>query len=267
MTRHRNRQPTPERANPPMPTSAFVTFMVLGLVALLPTQLRAQSTINVDDAKVGIGIDVPTDLLHVYGSDTGTADTVRMRLENTADTVKNRRLIELRNNGPVTVRYNNTAANGMTWNLNALPGGFVMSVAGSGVNELSLAPSGDLTILGTLNQGSSREWKQDISEVESREVLDRVDELEIRSWRYEKDTTGALHLGPMAEDFHEVFGLGTDEQHLAPADAAGVALAAIQGLYDLIRERDAEIDELRDRLARIETERSADQPAEPETSQ
>jgi hypothetical protein len=52
-------------------------------------------------------------------------------------------------------------------------------------------------------------------------------------------------MGPVAQDFHEAFALGHDEKHIASVDADGVALAAIQGLNEIVREKDAEIEALK----------------------
>jgi len=52
----------------------------------------------------------------------------------------------------------------------------------------------------------------------------------------------------MAQDFHTAFSVGEDDKHIATVDADGVALAAIQGLYKLLQQKDAEIQELRSRV-------------------
>jgi hypothetical protein len=49
------------------------------------------------------------------------------------------------------------------------------------------------------------------------------------------------HLGPTAQDFYEVFGLGDDDKYISTVDADGVALAAIQALYELIKEKEVQI--------------------------
>jgi hypothetical protein len=43
--------------------------------------------------------------------------------------------------------------------------------------------------------------------------------------------------------------VGEDDRHITTVDADGVALAAIQGLYAMLRERDAEIRALRKQQA------------------
>ncbi len=48
----------------------------------------------------------------------------------------------------------------------------------------------------------------------------------------------------MAQDFYAAFGLGQDELHISTVDADGVALAAIQGLYQLSQEQAARIEAL-----------------------
>ena len=40
--------------------------------------------------------------------------------------------------------------------------------------------------------------------------------------------TGIRHIGPMAQDFHAVFGVGADEKAIATLDESGVVLAAIR---------------------------------------
>jgi hypothetical protein len=48
----------------------------------------------------------------------------------------------------------------------------------------------------------------------------------------------------MAQDFKSAFGLGDSDRTYSPIDAHGVALAAIQALYERIKEQDARLDRL-----------------------
>jgi hypothetical protein len=73
----------------------------------------------------------------------------------------------------------------------------------------------------------------------------------ITQWSF-KESPGARHLGPMAQDFYAAFGLGWDDKHIATVDADGVALAAIQALNQKLREKDAEIRALNHRLEQLE---------------
>ena len=56
----------------------------------------------------------------------------------------------------------------------------------------------------------------------------------------------------MAQDFHAAFGVGEDDRHISTSDADGVALAAIKGLHEIVREKDAEIQALKRRLEALE---------------
>ena len=49
-------------------------------------------------------------------------------------------------------------------------------------------------------------------------------------------------MGPVSEDFHAAFGLGQDDQHIAPNDLAGVAIAAAKGLYQQLLEKDTRLE-------------------------
>jgi hypothetical protein len=56
----------------------------------------------------------------------------------------------------------------------------------------------------------------------------------------------------MAQDFAAAFGLGPDDRHIAPLDAAGVSLAAIQALNRKVTEKQAAIEDLARRNADLE---------------
>ena len=57
------------------------------------------------------------------------------------------------------------------------------------------------------------------------------------------------HLGPMSQDFYEAFGLGQDDKMISMLDAQGVSLAAIQGLDQIVQEKDKRIDALEKAVA------------------
>jgi hypothetical protein len=55
----------------------------------------------------------------------------------------------------------------------------------------------------------------------------------------------------MSQDFMAAFGLGNNDKAIGSQDADGVALAAIQGLHQLIRQQDAEMTDLKRELQAI----------------
>ena len=56
----------------------------------------------------------------------------------------------------------------------------------------------------------------------------------------------------MAQDFYAAFNVGPDDKHIAMVDEGGVALAAIQGLNAKLKEKEAEIAEMKARLEKLE---------------
>jgi hypothetical protein len=119
-------------------------------------------------------------------------------------------------------------------------------------------PATTLDVNGTVtatafNPPSDRNLKENFTPVNPRQVLDRVAAIPISRWNFISDPA-TPHVGPMAQDFHAAFGLGTDDRHIATVDADGVALAAIQGLNQKLDEKDAKIHELEQRLETLENQ-------------
>jgi hypothetical protein len=102
---------------------------------------------------------------------------------------------------------------------------------------------------------SDRNLKEDFESVDSRAVLAAVVALPIERWSYRDEP--ARHLGPMAQDFAAAFGLGQDDRHIFPLDAAGVALAAIQGLHALVQAQAARLDALEREVTALRGETAA----------
>jgi hypothetical protein len=110
-------------------------------------------------------------------------------------------------------------------------------------------PSGD----GSWSSLSASTAKSGVSPVRPDAVLDGVESLDISMWHY-NDNEGVEHMGPMAEQFHEQFGLGGDERRISNVDADGVALAAIQGLAERLDDAREGVVERDDRIEELETE-------------
>lgn len=124
------------------------------------------------------------------------------------------------------------------------------------------AVGGDLTVEGTVhaeafNTTSDRNAKANFASVDPHEILERVNALPISRWNF-RTQPGIRHVGPMAQDFHDAFGLGTDDRHIATVDADGIALAAIQGLN---RKLEATIQRLEARIAELEARPAAATPS------
>jgi len=122
---------------------------------------------------------------------------------------------------------------------------FVTSVAGTAGIQLA-AGSSSWSIL------SDRNAKANFVPVDSQEVLRRVAALPLTTWNYKTQEAKIRHMGPMAQDLYQAFGLGEDEKHISTIDADGVALGAIQGLAQQVEAQQAEIAALKIRLTTLE---------------
>ncbi|MFL5806083.1 MAG: tail fiber domain-containing protein [Roseiflexaceae bacterium] len=123
----------------------------------------------------------------------------------------------------------------------------------------SLQVKGSVQVEGRVTELSDMHAKQDFAAVDGQLVLLRLRGVPILTWRYRADASGVRHMGPTAQDFFAAFGLGQDERHIAPLDANGVTLAAVQELDRMVQARDAQIAtlerqnaDLSERLARLE---------------
>jgi len=127
--------------------------------------------------------------------------------------------------------------------------------APGGVRFLTTATGSAGVVLGS--SGTSwtslcdRDSKTNFSSVNPAEILSRVGSLPISEWSYKHDPS-RRYIGPTAQDFRAAFGLGDDDRGINTLDADGVALAAIKGLTDELRLKDAEISELKEKTARLE---------------
>jgi hypothetical protein len=98
---------------------------------------------------------------------------------------------------------------------------------------------------------SDRNLKQDFEPVDPLVLLAKVTSMPVQSWSY-KSHPQEKHVGPVAQDFHAAFGLGSDDKSIATVDEGGVALAAIQGLNQKLNEKDIAIQKLEARLEKLE---------------
>jgi hypothetical protein len=99
---------------------------------------------------------------------------------------------------------------------------------------------------------SDRNIKEGFEQVDARAILAAVAILPIERWSYKGEAV--RHLGPMAQDFATAFGLGADDRHIFTLDAAGVALAAIQGLHILARAQQVRLEVLERELTALRGE-------------
>ena len=93
--------------------------------------------------------------------------------------------------------------------------------------------------------------KKDFQAIDGSKVLSLVAKLPITTWRYEWEDSDVIHMGPMAQDFYEAFGLGGNEKVITTQEADGVLFAAVQALTLEIIEKNEQIEELQLKYAEL----------------
>jgi hypothetical protein len=128
-------------------------------------------------------------------------------------------------------------------------GAFAVGHDGASGNNAYLSSGGVWT------NASSREFKEDFATVDVGSVLQKLVSIPVQTWFYKQAHDEGQHMGPIAEDFADTFGLGKDKQHIGTVDESGVAFAAIQGLNQKVERENATLREqnadLRSQLGRV----------------
>jgi hypothetical protein len=220
-------------------TTRILTLATVAMaLSLIPTTADAQGVLFVENNNVGVGIASPTQAFEVF-SNSGPKI---IQNRNTDPAAAERILFRLINNGKTRFVIENTQA-AKTWTFDN-DGNFTISQVGTGANEFSLTGTGNLTIRGTLTQGSDVNSKTAIEAVNELEILERVIGLPIAEWSYKDDGPSVRHIGPMAQDFYDTFSVGESRPGISSIDTGGVALAAIKGLHSVIDDKDRQIQDL-----------------------
>lgn len=104
-----------------------------------------------------------------------------------------------------------------------------------------------LTTGGVWTNASDSTKKEAITKLDGAAILMKLKNLSVTRWRYRG--TSEYHIGPMAQDFYQLFNVGTDNKTISSIDPAGVALRAIQ-------EQQAEIESLKEELKKLKAEQA-----------
>ena len=118
--------------------------------------------------------------------------------------------------------------------------------------------SSEIYLNGSVYHSSDRNLKEGFTPIDAEDVLSKVLDIPITTWRFKSEDDEVKHIGPVAQDFMASFGYGSSDKHITATDADGVALAAIQGLNlkltqelaDVRAEKQTEIDRLEAELAK-----------------
>ncbi len=97
---------------------------------------------------------------------------------------------------------------------------------------------------GSWSHVSDRRAKENFSEVRAGAILEALCRTPLWTWNYREQDDSTRHMGPMSQDFHQAFGLGSGAKTIDTIDADGVALAAIRGLYQRFEVQEGTLREL-----------------------
>lgn len=118
-----------------------------------------------------------------------------------------------------------------------------------------------VTTGGVWTNTSSRSFKDRFSNLNVDEVIDKIENMEIKAWFYKQ--TNEYHIGPVAEDFYNAFGTGDRNsenvnKYLSSSDVAGVTMLAVKELIkqnheqnQVISKQQLEIESIRTELQHI----------------
>jgi len=183
---------------------------------------------------VGIGTSLPTAPLHVQGNQTGSFANATVLIANTNSTSTSGPALRVQSNGTGQYGALSVSANNLT--------GPIAEFGNANTWVATIANDGTITAT-AFNSTSDRNAKANFAPVNPATVLAKVAALPISEWNFKTDPADQKHLGPMAQDFHTVFGLnGADDKHISVVDEGGVALAAIQGLNEKLEVRSEKLE-------------------------
>ena len=116
-----------------------------------------------------------------------------------------------------------------------------------------MGENGDLFVRGDVTANnvlltSDRNMKENFQHIDTVNVLQKIAKLEVLRWNYKLDDDSNQHIGPMAQDFSSLFGLGDSDQHISSIDLTGVTLAAIKALNSIVEVQKEQIDKLEEKI-------------------
>lgn len=92
----------------------------------------------------------------------------------------------------------------------------------------------------------------DTRPVDGEEILSKLKELPITYYRHKSVENSIENIGPLPEDFNEQFAPGREDRYISLQDEAGVALAGVKELMNIVSELKEENRRLESRIAELE---------------
>ena len=100
---------------------------------------------------------------------------------------------------------------------------------------------------------SDQNEKKNRAPVDNQSVLEKLSSVPVEQWNYKWESDEATpNIGPMAQAFKGTFYPGRDDKSITTLEFDGVELAAIKGLNEQLKAKDARIADLETRLQKLE---------------
>ncbi len=192
---------------------------------------------------VGIGTNAPQAYLEVASDASFTKPQVRI-YSNTTDDFARLRFGSAVSSGDSRLWDVAAWGSDRTLRFYSFETGLDIMVLDASGDRIVMDNGAKLTAGGAWTNASDRNAKENFAPVDPQTVLEKVAQLPITIWNYKTEEDTVRHMGPAAQDFYAAFGLGDTDKAIATVDADGVALAAIQGLYQMAQDQAAYIEML-----------------------
>ena len=115
-------------------------------------------------------------------------------------------------------------------------------------NPLQMASGAYVSSGGVWTNASDRNLKENFVSVAPAAILEKIDALPVTEWNYKNEDPSVRHIGPVAQDFYSIFGVGNSSTSISTIDPSGIALAGIQALDAKGEEQDGQLAELKNQL-------------------
>lgn len=117
---------------------------------------------------------------------------------------------------------------------------FLLLVSGFYPSEL-LSVGGNIKAIDTITQGSSRELKEDITVISTKEAIETLQGLNPIKFKYKAENTGEEHLGFIAEDVPNLVAFKNRKQ-LSSMDMTAILVKVVQEQQEKIEAMIREIE-------------------------
>lgn len=116
------------------------------------------------------------------------------------------------------------------------------------LGPLQMGSRAYVTSGGVWTNASDRNLKENFVPVVPSTILQRIDTLPLLEWNYRNEDPSVRHIGPVAQDFYSIFGVGNSSTSISTIDPSGIALVGIQGLDEKSQARAVQLAELKKQL-------------------